>query len=208
MLWQQTTKQSPVALRGAFRTALTVGGSQVRGNCPAVTTDRLAMLQAATLAGKLNTFSSANSAEISAQQGSRDSEYPDKPHAAADATAAASPRHLQGCTSMCPRPTWLPMQCNTHALHAFYEHADNSNDIFRVAARVVAMVSSAFYMRIALHAEGSCGEAPQREERDRMLLEAWQPFQAVFKAVWWEQVPMPQDLSDEPAWRSQLKYAP
>ena len=106
----------------------------------------------------------------------------------------------QGLASTC-RPSWLPGQCDIHALHSFYEHADSSNDIFRVAARAVAVVASAFYMRIAVGG----GVAPR--EQDSLLLEAWRPFQAVCKAVWWEKVPMPEDLEDEVAWRSQLKYA-
>jgi hypothetical protein len=56
-----------------------------------------------------------------------------------------------------------------------------------------------------MDADATRGVESQHVEQDRRLLEAWRPFQAVFKAIWWEQVPMPEDLSDEAEWRSQLK---
>lgn len=165
------------------------------------------LLQACTLAGKLNTFNAADSKEIPAAQATGSLQHADNPKTAAPEAHAGTSQPECSTGSTC-RPAWLPVQCNTHALHSFYEHADNSNDIFRVAARAVAMVTSAFYMRIAMHGDGSGVVESQSVQRDRMLLEAWKPFQAVFKAVWWEHVPMPEELSDEAAWRSQLKCAP
>lgn len=157
-------------------------------------------MQACTLAGKLNSFGAADSKDIPDTQASSDVEH------SHEGQVAGPSQEQQECLMGC-RPAWLPVHCDTHALQAFYEHADNSNDIFRVAARAVATVASAFYMRMAMHAVASGGVEPQSGDRETLLLEAWKPFQAVFKAVWWEQVPMPDDLSDEEAWRSQLKCA-
>jgi hypothetical protein len=165
------------------------------------------MPQACTVAGKLNTFSCTHSQEEPAPPANSCSEQSDDPQQAAGTSEAGADACGQRCpTSGCFRPAWLPVICNVHALHEFYDHADNSNDVFRVAARAVATVASTFFMRIAVDAAAGGEGATHRDvERDGALLEAWRPFQAVFKAIWWEQVPMPEDLSDEAAWRSQLK---
>jgi hypothetical protein len=120
----------------------------------------------------------------------------------------------QDSTESYMRPAWLPALRDARAVHAFYEHADNSNDIFRVAARAIAIVACSFFMRMALHGCADADAAGARlngeqasPEANKHLMQAWTPFQAACKAVWWEHVPMPQDLSDEAAWRSDLKCA-
>jgi hypothetical protein len=157
------------------------------------------VLQACTLAGKLSTFGTASTDEIPASVATSGTEHVSETQGTALMDGARHEEHKRGSNN---RPAWLPVKCNTHALHAFYDHADNSNDVFRVAARVVAMVASALYMQPAV----GPGHADDLEHSP-LLLGAWQPFQAAFKAIWWEHVPMPDDLSDESAWRAELRCA-
>ena len=135
------------------------------------------------------------------------------------------------------RPPWLPAPPAeaVSRLRAFYEHANSTNDIMRVAARAVAMVASAAFMRAAVRAaaadkssaattregsqpsgsdsgtlkmsELSASRAAPAEVAEEDVAAAWQPFRASCHAVWWEHVPMPSDLSDEAAWRAPLKCA-
>lgn len=107
-------------------------------------------------------------------------------------------------------PSWLGDPADSHAVQAFYEHAANSNDIFRVAARAIALIGSAACMFEAACATGQCQPAWQGESSDMRsaaLKFAWQPFKAITKAIWWEHVPMPPDLVDEVAWREDLRYS-
>eukprot|EP00892_Ulva_mutabilis_P007169 jgi/Ulvmu1/4824/UM020_0109.1 len=111
-------------------------------------------------------------------------------------------------TGACCRPAWLQQASDAEAVRQFYEHAAGSNDIFRVAARAVALVGSAACMFEAACAAGACeavwaGQA--MGARAAALRFAWQPFKAIMKAVWWEHVPMPADLEDENKWREELR---
>lgn len=106
-------------------------------------------------------------------------------------------------------PMWLEAPANADAMHEFFEHASGSNDVFRVAARAVAMAGSAASMFEAAVKAGLCRDAwagQATDARAAALQFAWQPFKAIAKAIWWEHVPMPADLEDEEAWREDLKY--
>ena len=164
-------------------------------------------MQACTLAGKLNTFNTADSGDLSGRDATSAVRQCDGDKACGSQASAGHCGAQVAAASVALRPSWLPGPCDKHALHAFYGHADSSNDIFRVAARAVAMVASAFHMRVAVRVGMGGAAVPQGTEQDALLLEAWQPLQAVCKAVWWDQVPMPDDLEDEAAWRTQLKCA-
>jgi hypothetical protein len=69
----------------------------------------------------------ACSAEVRAETGF-DSE------AAAVNGASSSRGTVQGF------PPWIPGAVDARSLTAFYQHADSTNDIFRVAARLVAQI--------------------------------------------------------------------
>jgi hypothetical protein len=114
------------------------------------------------------------------------------------------------------RPPWLPGAPTNAAvkMQAFYEHANCTNDIMRVAARAVAMVASVAFMRAAvrgaLEYPGSTAgpsSAMLHAVQFDDVQDAWKPFQAIHSRIWWEHVPMPSDLSDEMDWSCQLKYA-
>jgi hypothetical protein len=118
---------------------------------------------------------------------------------------------------------WVPLSSaardRARHLRDFYEHADATNDIFRVAARAIATISSfvhlSWYLR---HNPGNCqprqgaGTASADSEVGAELVAdvvwAWRPFRAVHSKVWWEYVPMPPDIDDEAAWRRDLECAP
>lgn len=154
-------------------------------------------MQACTLAGKLHTFTSLRTEDAAACP--ENSEQ-------ADTEADKASREKTSLIGSTCRPAWLPKtDNNTSKLHTFYAHADNSNDIFRVAARAVATAASSLYMQTALHSHLNGDTECPEVYSDRMLLEAWKPFQAVHKAIWWDHLPMPEDLSDEAAWRNELK---
>ncbi|GJP36281.1 hypothetical protein CLOM_g20809 [Closterium sp. NIES-68] len=123
------------------------------------------------------------------------------------------------CSSTCATSAWAEghaMLCLGHASHAkdtqalkaFYTHADESNDIFRLAAKVVASALSRAHTLLGKgggevgeeETEGK-GEA-EEEERWKLVLEAWMPFAVGHKAIWWEAVACPPDVvagSDEEA---------
>ena len=108
----------------------------------------------------------------------------------------------------CAMPAWLPESADADAVREFYEHAAGSNDIFRVAARAVALAGSAACMFEAACEAGVCQASCRAQGMDAHAAAvqfAWQPFKAIAKAVWWEHVPMPAELEDEQAWRADLR---
>jgi hypothetical protein len=124
-----------------------------------------------------------------------------------------------GRTEAMPLPPWLPkpLAGTAEKMRAFYEHANFTNDVMRVAARAVAMVASVAFMRAAVRGvleleENPTGhKAAMRVGPSSVQFEdvqaAWEPFQAIRKTLWWDHVPMPSDLRDEADWRCQLKCA-
>ena len=105
-------------------------------------------------------------------------------------------------------------------LAAFYEHANRTNDIFRVAARAVATVASAACMHCAQRTmrnggaanaasrpSNGCASTPHLEPDAADVAWAWQPFRAVHKALWWQCVHTPLDVHDAVLWRQELRSA-
>eukprot|EP00249_Psilotum_nudum_P005061 c18541_g1_i1 orf=230-1696(+) len=125
------------------------------------------------------------------------------------------------CSQICAEAAWVSyhsLLCtgsatlckNKVSLLKFKQHADETNDIFHVAAQVIAAT--------ILKASKSEGHASQKRKFNRpqayadgidlaSLLQAWEPFSMGHKRVWWECVALPADLqsADEPEFRSQLK---
>jgi hypothetical protein len=124
------------------------------------------------------------------------------------------------------RPPWLPPAPvdMALALREFYDHADKTNDIFRVAARAVAKVASSAHAAAALRtalttattSTNDASEIGRRQDGEgefatvqwQDIALAWRPFKGICRAVWWENVPMPEDLTDEGTWRRQLRCDP
>lgn len=87
-----------------------------------------------------------------------------------------------------------PMQSAAYWMREFNEHADETNDIFRLAARVYAMVVASVVSKGGdAEADGSLLSLHLRSVRH-----AW-------KLPWWEQVALPHDVDDETEFRAQLK---
>ena len=84
-------------------------------------------------------------------------------------------------------------------MHQFIEHAKDTNDIFILAAKVVAMVTenASLALSDASNNITFLGEA---------LEVAWEPFSRVQKAIWWDIVAIPSDVEekDEESFRQQL----
>jgi hypothetical protein len=84
-------------------------------------------------------------------------------------------------------------------MHQFIDHAKDTNDIFILAAKVVAMVTenASLALSDASNNITFLGEA---------LEVAWEPFSRVQKAIWWDIVAIPSDVEekDEESFRQQL----
>ena len=159
----------------------------------------------------------------------------------------------EGCSSSGQRGVQRDGSCNDdaaegaasrrQALAEFNAHADATNDIFHVAARLVAGVllrgaallrseavpnparansvpavpsdrppqgaaehhSPAVVARQAPHsgsAKRQCAQSdPEPSTRWAALRRAWLPHAVAWKAVWWEAVALPPDVSDDAAFR-------
>ena len=100
------------------------------------------------------------------------------------------------------------------ARRLFSAHADATNDIFHVAARVVAGVLLRAQAELLtqhqhrsavsdLVSEGEDGGADERHlDCWKALQAAWTPHACAWKAVWWEAVALPGDVTDEGAFRA------
>lgn len=90
----------------------------------------------------------------------------------------------------------------------FIHHADETNDIFLVAAKVIsATILRASSLKNQAHTRHSDCTFPTKNEATSALLEAWEPFSMGFKHLWWSSVALPSDLGpgDELEFRNQIK---
>lgn len=93
---------------------------------------------------------------------------------------------------------------NPEALKEFLLHADATNDIFHLAAQsVAALALRASQLLPETRARGLSEE----DARGEALFQAWAPFYAAFRKVWWESMSRPDDLSpeDEADFRASVK---
>lgn len=111
------------------------------------------------------------------------------------------------CSELCAKAAWdsyHSLLCtgpnslckNKDYLSKFIDHANETNDIFLVAAKVL---SSTILKASKL-------KQPERHGTQE-LLEAWEPFSMGFKRLWWNSVALPPDLEpdDEGEFRKQIK---
>jgi len=75
-------------------------------------------------------------------------------------------------------------------LEMFYDHAKRTNQIFILAAKTVIKVLKEASRLVSLGVE-----------EDDALLKAWEPFLHGQKAIWWECVCTPYDVTDEKQFR-------
>lgn len=117
---------------------------------------------------------------------------------------------------LCPQGGPLPVdpQKSTHgapsrygdgAFDAFYEHAHNTNEIFKLAARLIACV----LLKTLTYLEECSTPLREASEATRWsaLLQAWKPFQMGQKGLWWECIALPDDvpIEEEELFRSEVE---
>ncbi|XP_019082951.1 PREDICTED: histone-lysine N-methyltransferase ATXR2-like [Camelina sativa] len=90
------------------------------------------------------------------------------------------------------------------ALGEFIKHANETNDIFLLAAKAISFTILR-YRR--LKGEHVNKKAKLSEPNRSLLLEAWKPVSLGYKIRWWDCIALPDDVdpSDEGAFRMQIK---
>ncbi|XP_010466447.1 PREDICTED: histone-lysine N-methyltransferase ATXR2-like isoform X1 [Camelina sativa] len=90
------------------------------------------------------------------------------------------------------------------ALGEFIKHANDTNDIFVLAAKAIAFTILRYRKLKAAHVNK---KAKQSEPNQSLLLEAWKPVSLGYKRRWWDCIALPDDVdpSDEGAFRMQIK---
>ncbi|XP_015572708.1 histone-lysine N-methyltransferase ATXR2 isoform X2 [Ricinus communis] len=96
------------------------------------------------------------------------------------------------------------------ALLKFIQHADETNDIFLLAAKTIAFTILRYRKLKATYREGQnkyTDSADLDRSRLSLLLEAWKPISIGYKRRWWECVSLPDDIdcSDETAFRMEIR---
>ncbi|KAL3635496.1 Histone-lysine N-methyltransferase atxr2 [Castilleja foliolosa] len=99
---------------------------------------------------------------------------------------------------------------NTEALEKFTTHADETNDIFILAAKVISF-SVLRYRKLKAARVENRGKHdtsnPCNTCNFPLLLEAWKPVSMGFKKRWWDCIALPEDIEscDEAEFRMQIK---
>ncbi|GER53243.1 histone-lysine N-methyltransferase ATXR2 [Striga asiatica] len=86
---------------------------------------------------------------------------------------------------------------NTKALEKFTKHANETNDIFILAAKVISSTILRYRkLKVAQGEEKGKNDASCLNNNDisSFLLEAWKPVSMGFKRRWWECVALPEDV--------------
>jgi len=91
-----------------------------------------------------------------------------------------------------------------HYMREFNDHADSTNDIFRLAARFYAMIVASL---LKDKGEGSSktGSGAGSDSAESSAASFLDAIRCGWKAPWWSQVALPHDVEDEDEFRSQLK---
>ncbi|XP_047334724.1 histone-lysine N-methyltransferase ATXR2 [Impatiens glandulifera] len=95
---------------------------------------------------------------------------------------------------------------NREALQEFIRHADETNDIFHVAAKVIAFTILR-YRKLKADNVDKKGNFVNDTCNQNLLFQAWKPVSMGYKKRWWECVALPDDVDckDEAAFRMQIK---
>ncbi|CAG9464172.1 unnamed protein product [Pedinophyceae sp. YPF-701] len=111
---------------------------------------------------------------------------------------AASSTELRALFREAPPPRGIARP----ALQEFVQHADDTNDVFLLAAGVVAHT-----LLRASRLLSRNGTAHTPELMLAAVAEAWRPFAMGQRAIWWEQVARPSDVApaEEAGFRRSLK---
>ncbi|CAN0896976.1 Histone-lysine N-methyltransferase ATXR2 [Linum grandiflorum] len=116
------------------------------------------------------------------------------------------------CSTSCAEADWASshsLLCtgkrseslSTDALLKFAQHANETNDIFFLAAKTIAFTILR-YRKL----KAACLEQKQPGSTAwDLLLEAWKPALIGYKKTWWDSISLPDDVSDETAFRMEVK---
>ncbi|KAJ7562290.1 hypothetical protein O6H91_03G062700 [Diphasiastrum complanatum] len=121
------------------------------------------------------------------------------------------------CSEACAEAAWEAYHCllctgskslcpNKSLLSEFKQFADETNDIFHLAAQVIANVICKCRKLESVATEVK-SEEDAKARNTRMLLEAWEPFAMGHKRLWWESIALPEDVdpAEEDVFRNQMK---
>ncbi|KAH9793045.1 Histone-lysine N-methyltransferase ATXR2 [Citrus sinensis] len=94
------------------------------------------------------------------------------------------------------------------ALLKFIEHANGTNDIFLLAAKVICSIILRYRKLKAAHLEEQGKtNANSKSSNLSLLLEAWKPISIGYKRRWWDCIALPDDVdsSDEASFRMKIR---
>lgn len=97
---------------------------------------------------------------------------------------------------LCPQGGWFD---------EFYEHAQNTNEIFKLAAKLIVCVI--LKAKAIVEESGTSLKDASEEIKWSALLQAWKPFQMGQKGLWWECIALPEDVptEEEELFRAEVK---
>ncbi|PSS05800.1 Histone-lysine N-methyltransferase [Actinidia chinensis var. chinensis] len=121
------------------------------------------------------------------------------------------------CSELCAEADWnlfhsllctgmRSKSLNKEALLKFIQHANETNDIFLLAAKVVSFTVLKYRKLKATNLEEQ-GKSTTDNCDLSILLEAWKPVSMGYKRRWWECIALPDDVDccDEATFRLQIK---
>ncbi|KAI8551878.1 hypothetical protein RHMOL_Rhmol06G0221500 [Rhododendron molle] len=121
------------------------------------------------------------------------------------------------CSQLCAEADWdlfhsllctgaRSKSSDKEALLKFLQHANETNDIFLLAAKVVSFTILKYRKLKASYPEDQ-GKCTADNHDLSLLLEAWKPVSMGYKKRWWECIALPDDVDtcDEAAFRMQIK---
>ncbi|CAM6078619.1 unnamed protein product [Sphagnum tenellum] len=121
------------------------------------------------------------------------------------------------CSDACAEAAWeayhsllcsgpLSLCKNIDALSSFKQFADETNDIFHIAAQVVAATILRAW-KLENEKSGTVAISSSRGISEATMLKAWEPFAMGYKQLWWQTVALPADVepSNEQEFRNQMK---
>ncbi|KAA8526483.1 hypothetical protein F0562_008314 [Nyssa sinensis] len=130
-------------------------------------------------------------------------------------------REAYYCSKLCAEADWdlfHSLLCTgerskslcKEALSKFTQHANETNDIFLLAAKAISFTILKYRKLKAIHLEeqGKYAIANVLDNCDlSLLLEAWKPVSMGYKRRWWDCIALPDDVDchDEAAFRMQIK---
>ncbi len=192
------TERDKRVLQGVTQHHVVVLCDRAKGKAPALITDDMP-----TGGGRGSSNSSSGQASSSGQSSSI------RPRSTKGRRKQPPPRVMVHGVAVC-----------REKLEEFYLHADETNEIFRVAAQVVAITLVEAHRLLQLQKQESQqadtsstqpvdsstqGKEQQQQQEQEALQQAFLPFAVGHKAPWWEVVTLDEDDDDEHCSEDELR---